>query len=79
MEATCTWGEGPDVLVELTGTNVILYEDPKHNTPPQGDYKHGFITEGSFDLTIAEAEHLASELLTAANKAKELDDPNLIF
>ena len=72
MKATCTWGDGPDVLVELKGTGVILYEKPKHNKPPRGDFKHGFITEGSFDLTVEEAEIFGNELLLAAKQAREI-------
>lgn len=73
MKATCTWGDGPDVLVDLNGTGVILYEDPKHHKPPRGDFKHGYITEGSFDLTAEEAEILSNELKTAAAAARSLD------
>jgi len=73
MRATCTWGEGPDVLVVIEGTPVILYENPKHHKPPHGDWKHGFVTEGSFDLTINEAETFVEELITAIEEAKSLN------
>lgn len=74
MEATCTWGDGPDVLVVLGGTEVIAYEHPRHNKPPRGDFKHGFITEGSFDLTADEAEIFAKDLMRAAKEARSLDE-----
>lgn len=72
MKATCTWGDGPDVLVELKGTPVIAYEKPRHNELPRGDYKHGFIKEGSFDLTVDEAESFAKELMRAAKETRNI-------
>ena len=70
MKATCTWGVGPDVMVELKGTPIILSENPKHPKPPQSNFKHGYVTEGSFDLTAKEAETFADRLKEAAGQAK---------
>ncbi len=72
-KATCTWGEGPDVILSLKDDFFILYEDPRHNNPPQGDYIHGYVTCGSMNLTSDEALDLASQLSIAANYAKELE------
>ena len=76
--ATCTWGDGPDVVLSIENDFFILYEDPKHTQYPnwkykKGDWKHGYVTKGSMDLTADEALKLASELIAAANNAKELD------
>ncbi len=73
MRAVCTWGEGPDVLVVIEGTIVILYEDPKHTKPPRGDYKHGYVEQGSFDFTAEEAEVLGNQLLEKAKQARDMD------
>ena len=71
--AACTWGDGPDVLLVFEDDYFMLYEDPKHNKPPQGSPTHGYVTKGSADLTVDEALTLAFQLTEAANNAKELD------
>ena len=71
--ATCTWGDGPDVLLVFEDDHFMLYEDPKYNKPPQGSPAHGYVTKGSSDLTADEALQLAADLEAAANNAKELD------
>jgi hypothetical protein len=68
MKAECTWGEGPDVLVILDGTPMVLYEEPK-----KGTYVHGTCTQGSLELTAHQVEDLAKQLLRAAARAMELD------
>jgi len=86
MKAECTWGEGPDVLVVLGGTPIMSYENPVNvsgDRPVTGEdtredvnlcwSTHGFIRQGSFDLTADEALQLAGDLILAANSAKELD------
>jgi hypothetical protein len=74
MKASCAWGDGPDVIVTLEGTKVILYEDPWNHDPPIGQYKHGLISQGSFDLTSKQARQLASELIKAAEGAEYLQN-----
>lgn len=69
MKATCTWGEGPDVMVNLNGTMLILYEDPTD----KDRWTHGSISEGAFDLTADEAEELANALLASAKAARDLN------
>lgn len=69
MKAECTWGDGPDVLLVLDGTPVVLYENPdnfKHWT-------HGTVCNGSADFTAAEARALAEQLLQAAQQAEDMD------
>lgn len=73
MRAVCTWGDGPDVLVDLDNTTVALYEAPWSDPPPRGRWAHGCISKGSFDLTSEEAEKLGYELIAAAEQSKELD------
>ena len=72
--ASCTWGDGPDVLVTLDGQAFICYEDPKNDPPPRGQWVHGYVTKGSFDLTRNQALELAAQLFRAAGQAKDMDD-----
>jgi hypothetical protein len=72
-KATCTWGDGPDVLLTIENDIFILYEDPKHLLPPHGDYAHGYVTKGSSDLTIDEALALSAQLKDAADEARALE------
>jgi len=67
--ATCTWGDGPDVMVTLKDKPYILYEDPSDHA----HFVHGVVWEGSFDLTAEEALALASKLSSAAMAAMRLD------
>lgn len=70
-EATCTWGDGPDVLVSNKNGGYILFDDPKQYPP---NFVHGMSLNGQFDLTIKQAIKLARELLRAANTAQQLED-----
>lgn len=72
--ASCTWGEGPDVLLVLDGKPLVCYEDPKNDPPPRGQWKHGYVSKGSIDLTRNEALELAEQLFRAAAACRELDD-----
>jgi hypothetical protein len=69
VKATCTWGEGEDVLVALEKHSFLLYENPKNLHRAT----HGYVDEGSFFLTAEEARKLAAELLSAANSVDELE------
>jgi hypothetical protein len=69
MEVECTWGDGPDIVVSLDGKRVILYE----NAVGRNKFIHGFIENGSFDLTADEAEKLAGELMRAANFTRQIE------
>lgn len=70
MKAECAWGDGPDVLVSLDGSLMILNEGPHDGEA----WKHGAVSDGSADLTIDEAEALAGELLAAARQVRSLDE-----
>ena len=70
MRASCTWGDGPDVLVILDGKHLMCYENPDNFEKAV----HGFVTEGSFELTSMEALKLASDLLIAARASLFLDE-----
>lgn len=72
ITAACTWGYGPDVIVSLNGKPFICYEDPKNDPPPRGQWKHGYVSEGSFDLTQDEARRLAYDLLQASDSCREI-------
>lgn len=68
--ADCTWGDGPDVLLDLKDDVFILYEKPIH---VKSSSVYGHVTKGSMDLTADEALQLAGELEAAAHNAKEMD------
>ncbi len=68
IKASCAWGDGPDVIVVLTEHAFVLYE-----SPTMGNWVHGAVKNGSFDLTADEALNLAQRLIAAASEAKELD------
>lgn len=68
MKAVCAWGEGPDVLLVLEGTPVMLYENPVDLDRAV----HGYVRQGSIELTADEAEQLADELLLRVKQAREL-------
>jgi len=74
IKATCTWGDGPDVLITLDGLPFICHEDPKNDPPPRGQWVHGYVSKGSFDLTQSEARILAHELIMAADSCKHIED-----
>lgn len=74
MQASCTWGDGPDILLTLANTRVILWEAPKNDNMPQRvQYTYGYVTQGDADLTADEAEKLGHELIHAAKAARDLD------
>ena len=70
IKAECTWGDGPDVILGLSGSKMILLEAP---TVKDGGFIHGTICEGNLDLTVEEALTLANELISAAYQANELE------
>jgi len=74
MRAVCTWGEGPDVLLVLDGSEVMLYHEPYHHKPPRGDSVHGYVSDGSACLTASEALKLAYQLVEAVGMCKELEE-----
>ena len=73
IKVSCTWGEGPDVLVTFEDHPFILYEDAKNDPPPRGQWRHGYVSMGSFDMTADEAIKLSYQLKEAARNARNLD------
>lgn len=70
MKVECTWGPGPDVVLSLEGTSLVLGENP--NSLQR--WSHGIIREGEIDLTANQAFELGNALIDAAEKAKKLTD-----
>lgn len=73
IEAICTWGDGPDILLVFKGDKdidkrFILYEKPRKR-----GWKYGYVVKGSTDLTIKEAIHLAKQLIDSAEQALQLE------
>jgi len=73
IKASCTWGDGPDVLITLEDKPFILYLISKNRPPPRGQWAHGYVSQGSMDLTADEAFALAHQLYASATAAQELD------
>lgn len=74
INAICTWGDGPDVVLDLNGSWMILLEEPSE----KDSFVNGVVRKGNTDLTVKEARDLAYSLLTAANEAEilgSLDGP----
>lgn len=69
IKATCTWGDGPDIILELKEHSLICYENPLHHDR----FIHGVISNGSTDLTLAEAKQLVSTLLSSITQVEELE------
>jgi hypothetical protein len=74
VKAECTWGEGPDVLVVLTGVHTAGAHLPAGHRH-QGYYTLVRHPDGkwSFGMSIEETKTLVSELLIAVKQAEELD------
>jgi len=69
LKAVCTWGDGPDVILCLDGTPLVLLENPDLNN---GQSVHGVVTKGDVDLTADQAYKLGFQLINAAQQAKKL-------
>lgn len=69
LEAVCTWGDGPDILINNDGFPYMLYEDPSMKERA----KHGFSFKGSFDLNLVQAKQLFASLGTAIRQVEELE------
>ncbi len=67
VKAVCTWGEGPDVLVEIEDWLLFSFTENVIK-----GWNKGF--SGSFDLTAFEAKELAAKLVQAAEEAERLEE-----
>ncbi|HDZ24934.1 hypothetical protein LCGC14_1097790 [marine sediment metagenome] len=68
INVECTWGDGPDIILDLKDHRFILYEDVIKK-----GFTHGIIKNGSMDLNVEEAKILVSDLINAIKAAEELD------
>jgi hypothetical protein len=69
INAICTWGEGPDIILTNSGSSYVLYE----NVTMSGRWRHGESHKGSIELTVDEAQALVNDLLHAIAYWKELE------
>jgi len=67
MKATNTWGDGPDIILSLEGSKMILLEPPE-----MGEFTEGTISKGNTDMTCAEAKTLAYELLSIVDHIEQM-------
>jgi hypothetical protein len=70
IEATCAWGDGPDILVCVKGHPVLLMEEVSQ----KDKWKHGIVTNAQVDLTVEEAERLRYDLTMAILQVKHLEE-----
>ena len=63
----CTFGDGPDVLINAKDLKIMLMENPDYKRT-----KHGIVGSWQLDLTINEAEELSKLLYEKAQIAKNL-------
>ena len=63
----CTFGDGPDVLVDSKSLKILLLEHPNCQRST-----HGVVGSWQLDLTVNEAEELSKLLYEKAQIAKEL-------
>jgi hypothetical protein len=75
IKVSCTWGDGPDVLITLDDLLFMLYEPPDQLDRAV----HGLVKKGSFALTADEALKFAKQLKQAALGAKNLDKEYLNY
>ena len=83
IKACCTWGEGEDVLIEITPEPGEI--DKAHNSnedPGLMLYKapdrlnkatYGYCNQGSLYLTANEAKQLANQLIASALECERLE------
>lgn len=69
IKASCTWGEGPDVMLVFEDKPFILYENPIDKER----WVHGVVNKGSADLTADEAENLANQLKEAVRLTRQFE------
>ncbi len=69
VNASCAWGDGPDVLISLTNKELLVY--------PLSEVRAGNgsvgVFNGAFCLTATEAKALGHELIKAGKQAGNLE------
>ena len=70
MKASCTWGEGPDILLSLESDDILVLEDNPKNLDK---WVYGTVNRGSIDLRLDEAKELVCSLTQAINRVEELE------
>ncbi len=70
IKAACSWGEGPDIIVEINGPVFILGDRFRTEYQEKGWNE----MELQVDLTQKEARELAAQLILAADQCKHLED-----
>jgi len=69
IEVNVTWGDGPDILLDIK-TKIVLMEDANEFQ----NWTHGTCGHSHLDLTAEEALSLAAALEQAAYRVKQLED-----
>ncbi len=69
LKVECTWGEGPDIIVSLSGKKLLLLEDPID----KNRWTYGLVSKGQIDLTCDEAQSLIAHLQRAIYQVDDLN------
>lgn len=69
ITAHCTWGDGPDIILDNNGKSYILYDDPDM----KDKFIHGISHKGSFDLSLQEAIELRNSLNIAIMNVEKIE------
>ena len=68
IKVSCTWGEGPDILLTFKEHGIVLYEDPDKT-----GFVHGHVNNASTDLRLDQAKLLVASLQMAIQHVEELE------
>jgi len=74
IKATCTWGEGPDIILHVRDHIVILFEDPDKT-----HYRNGTVKSASTDLSLEQAKELLHSLQQSIQHVEELEQSLLTY
>ena len=67
MNVICTWGEGPDIVIDLNGKTLVLFEKPIMK-----GWTYGIVKEGTMDFNLDEAKELLVQLDKAIKETERM-------
>lgn len=69
MKASCTIGDGPNIIVSLDGKELLLLEEPNRT-----NFKSGVVEHGQIELSVEEARNLVISLLSAIKQVQDFEE-----
>ena len=79
FKATCTWGDGPDVILSVRATKPFGGMVNLTEVKLLKKWTHGISPKGSFTLTAKQAIDLSRQLEEAARSALDLEDQMIAY